>query len=286
MKFVKMEGCGNDYVYVDCTKKPLEHPGDVAKKVSDRHFGIGSDGLILIEPSKVADFFMHMFNMDGSEGAMCGNGIRCVGKFVYDQGLTDQTHLTIETKSGIKTLELHVENGKVSTVTVDMGEPILEAGKIPVDVEYFPHVKEEDQILSYPLFVEGEEVFVSCVSMGNPHAIIYGRDIEELDLTRIGPPMEFHKAFPDRINTEWAEILDESHIKMRVWERGSGETWACGTGACAVAVSSILQGLCKEEVTIHLRGGDLRLYWNRNSNHVFMEGPARTVFAGEISLDD
>ena len=226
-----MQGIGNDYVYVNCFKEKVEDPGEAAIKVSDRHFGIGSDGLILIKPSEVADFQMDMYNADGSRGAMCGNGIRCVAKYVYDYGLTDKTSVSVETASGIKYLDLTVENGKVVLVKVNMGAPILEAAKIPV-------VSEKEQVINEPLLVDGKEYRITGVSMGNPHAITYIDDVKGLDIEKIGPKFEFHPAFPDRVNTEFAKVLDDHTVEMRVWERGSGETLACGTGACAVAAVS------------------------------------------------
>lgn len=278
MKFTKMHGCGNDYVYVNCLSEQVENPQEVAKMVSDRHFGVGSDGLILIKPSDVADFEMEMYNADGSQGAMCGNGIRCVAKYVYDYGLTDKTSISVNTKSGIKYLELTVEEGKVSQVRVNMGAPILEAEKVPV-------VSEKKQVIDEPVRVGEEEYRMTCVSMGNPHAIIYLDDVEHLEIEKIGPQFENHPAFPDRVNTEFVKILDQNTVQMRVWERGSGETLACGTGACAVAVATILNGLTEEnQVTVHLLGGTLQITWDREENCVYMTGPATTVFDGEITL--
>ena len=274
MKFTKMQGIGNDYVYVNCFKEKVEDPGEAAIKVSDRHFGIGSDGLILIKPSEVADFQMDMYNADGSRGAMCGNGIRCVAKYVYDYGLTDKTSVSVETASGIKYLDLTVENGKVVLVKVNMGAPILEAAKIPV-------VSEKEQVINEPLLVDGKEYRITGVSMGNPHAITYIDDVKGLDIEKIGPKFEFHPAFPDRVNTEFVKVLDDHTVEMRVWERGSGETLACGTGACAVAVASILAGHTEDEVEVELLGGCLQIRWDREKNRVFMTGPAVEVFSGE-----
>ena len=274
MKFTKMQGIGNDYVYVNCFKEKVEDPGEAAIKVSDRHFGIGSDGLILIKPSEVADFQMDMYNADGSRGAMCGNGIRCVAKYVYDYGLTDKTSVSVETASGIKYLDLTVENGKVALVKVNMGAPILEAAKIPV-------VSEKEQVINEPLLVDGKEYRITGVSMGNPHAITYIDDVKGLDIEKIGPKFEFHPAFPDRVNTEFAKVLDDHTVEMRVWERGSGETLACGTGACAVAVASILAGHTEDEVEVELLGGCLQIRWDCEKNRVFMTGPAVEVFSGE-----
>ncbi len=286
MEFVKMHGCGNDYVYVDCTTKELENPEQVAIRVSDRHFGIGSDGLILIKSSDKADFFMDMYNADGSRGKMCGNGIRCVGKFVYDNGLTDKTTVQIDTLSGIKTLQLHIENGKVATATVDMGAPILTAEQIPVNTAAFAEaVQPQDTVIAKRITVGGKEYEVTCVSMGNPHAIVYldnSVDMKQFDIEKIGPLFENHPAFPEKVNTEFIQVVDGTHLNMRVWERGSGETYACGTGACASLVATVLNHKCKEEATLHLLGGDLKIQWDRQKNTVLMEGPATTVFRGTI----
>ena len=277
MKFTKMHGIGNDYVYVNCFKETVEHPSEVAIKVSDRHFGIGSDGLILIKPSEVADGKMEMYNADGSQGAMCGNGIRCVAKYMYDYGITDKTSISVETKSGIKYLDLTIKDGKVDTVKVNMGTPILKAADIPVR-------SEKEQVIDEPVMVDGKEWKITCVSMGNPHAITYIDDVKNLEIEKIGPKFENHEIFSDRVNTEFVHVIDRNTVEMRVWERGSGETLACGTGACAVAVSSILNGLTEEEVTVKLLGGDLKIFWDRTENKVYMTGSATTVFDGEISL--
>ena len=277
MKFTKMHGIGNDYVYVNCFKETVEHPSEVAIKVSDRHFGIGSDGLILIKPSEVADGKMEMYNADGSQGAMCGNGIRCVAKYMYDYGITDKTSISVETKSGIKYLDLTIKDGKVDTVKVNMGTPILKAVDIPVR-------SEKEQVIDEPVMVDGKEWKITCVSMGNPHAITYIDDVKNLEIEKIGPKFENHEIFPDRVNTEFVHVIDRNTVEMRVWERGSGETLACGTGSCAVAVSSILNGLTEEEVTVKLLGGDLKIFWDRTENKVYMTGSATTVFDGEISL--
>lgn len=277
MKFTKMHGIGNDYVYVNCFKETVEHPSEMAIKVSDRHFGIGSDGLILIKPSEVADGKMEMYNADGSQGAMCGNGIRCVAKYMYDYGITDKTSISVETKSGIKYLDLTIKEGKVDTVKVNMGTPILKAVDIPVR-------SEKEQVIDEPVMVDGKEWKITCVSMGNPHAITYIDDVKNLEIEKIGPKFENHEIFPDRVNTEFVRVIDRNTVEMRVWERGSGETLACGTGACAVAVSSILNGLTEEEVTVKLLGGDLKIFWDRTENKVYMTGSATTVFDGEIDL--
>lgn len=279
MKFTKMQGIGNDYVYVDCFQETVNNPSAVAKFVSDRHFGIGSDGLILVKPSDVADCEMDMYNLDGSQGAMCGNGIRCVAKFAYDKGIVHKKNISVATKSGIKYLELTVRNNKVSSVKVNMGSPILNAKTIPV-------VSEKEQVINEPLIVNGKTYHITAVSMGNPHAIVYMDDVENLDIAEIGPAFENHINFPDRINTEFVKVIDRHTLQMRVWERGSGETLACGTGACAVAVASTLNGLVDEDVpvTVKLLGGDLEILWNRQENLVYMTGPATTVFEGEIDL--
>lgn len=275
MKFTKMHGIGNDYVYVNCFEETVENPSEVAVKISDRHFGVGSDGLILIKPSKVADFEMAMYNADGSRGEMCGNGIRCVAKYVYDRGLTDKTSLSIETLAGIKYIDLTVENGEVSLVRVNMGAPELLADKIPV-------ISDTKEVIAQPLLVNGKTYDVTCVSMGNPHCITFmEEDVRKLDLTAVGPAFENHEKFPNRINTEFVNVLDKKTLRMRVWERGSGETLACGTGACATAVAAIVNGLTEEEVTVELLGGNLQIRWDREQNLVFMTGPATIVFDGE-----
>ena len=274
MKFTKMQGLGNDYVYVNGFTEKIENPSEVAVQVSDRHFGIGSDGLILINPSAVADFEMEMYNADGSRGEMCGNGIRCVGKYVYDYGLTDKTAISVETLGGIKYLELSVEDGIVVQVKVDMGKPELKAALIPI-------ISEEELVINEPIIVDGTEYKMTGVSMGNPHTVVYMEDIEHLDIEKTGPKFEHHERFPKRINTEFAAVLDRHTVSMRVWERGSGETLACGTGACAVAVSSILNGLTEDEVTVRLLGGDLLIKWDREKDTVYMTGPAEVVFDGE-----
>lgn len=277
MKFTKMHGIGNDYVYVNCFREKVEHPGAVAAKISDRHFGIGSDGLILICPSETADFRMDMYNSDGSQGAMCGNGIRCVAKYVYDYGLTDKTRISVETKSGIKYLELTVKEGKVALVKVDMGAPALEPAEIPAAAS-------GERIVDQPLTVRGNGYRITCVSMGNPHCIVPVADVDGLKIEEIGPDFEHHEMFPDRVNTEFIKVLDRHTVQMRVWERGAGETWACGTGACAVAVACILNGWTERDVTVKLRGGDLQISWDQEKNTVYMTGPAETVFDGEIAL--
>lgn len=280
MNFTKMHGIGNDYVYVDCTKKELKKPEEIAKLVSDRHFGIGSDGLILIKRSEVADFYMDMYNADGSKGEMCGNGIRCVAKYVYDYGLTDKTALTIETLAGIKELVLTIEDKKVAKVRVNMGAPILAPEKIPVLAKKEPVVKE-------PIVVDGREWEMTCVSVGNPHAIVFLEEpVSTFPIEKVGPSFEHHKRFPNRINTEFVEVVSRDRIKMRVWERGANETFACGTGACASVVASVLNGYCNKTVTVELLGGELEIHWNDADNCVYMTGSATTVFDGQIMLPE
>lgn len=277
MKFTKMQGLGNDYVYVNCFEEKVKNPSELAVKVSDRHFGIGSDGLILIRPSEVADFRMTMFNADGSESEMCGNGIRCVGKYVYDYGLTDKTEVSVETLAGIKYLKFLIKDGKVDMVTVNMGEPILKPELVPV-------VGEGDAVIDSPIEVDGKEYKMTCVSMGNPHSVVFVDDVDNFPLHEVGPLFEHHKAFPRRVNAEFCQVIDRTHAKMRVWERGTGETLACGTGTCATAVACILNGKTEDEVTITLLGGDLIIRWDREKNVIYMTGPARVVFDGEIDV--
>ena len=277
MKFTKMQGLGNDYVYVNCFEEKIENPSELAVKVSDRHFGIGSDGLILIRPSEVADFRMTMFNADGSESEMCGNGIRCVGKYVYDYGLTDKTEVSVETLAGIKYLKFLIKDGKVDMVTVNMGEPILKPELVPV-------VGEGDAVIDSPIEVDGKEYKMTCVSMGNPHSVVFVDDVDNFPLHEVGPLFEHHKAFPRRVNAEFCQVIDRTHAKMRVWERGTGETLACGTGTCATAVACILNGKTEDKVTITLLGGDLIIRWDREKNVIYMTGPARVVFDGEIDV--
>ena len=275
IKFTKMHGLGNDYVYIDSINQTIENESSLAKFVSNRHFGIGSDGLILICKSDIADFKMRMFNSDGSEAEMCGNGIRCVGKFIYDKGLTDKTIVKIETLAGIKTLVLNTKDGKVETARVDMGEPILEAEKIPV-------ISKEQPVKNLELEAENKKFKFTCVSMGNPHAITIVENTKEFDVEKYGKILEVDKAFPKKANIEFAQIIDKENIKMRVWERGAGETLACGTGACATAVACNLNGLTGRKVNIELLGGTLNIEWNEKDNHVYMTGPAVTVFDGEL----
>lgn len=279
IKFTKMHGLGNDYVYIDCTNNSnhIENISNLAQFVSNRHFGIGSDGLILICDSKIADFKMRMFNYDGSEAEMCGNGIRCVGKFVYDKGLTNKTEITIETLAGIKTLKLNIENNKVDTVKVDMGEPILEPKLIPV-------ISNEQPVKNLKIKALDKEFIFTCVSMGNPHAITVVKNVDDFDVEKYGKILEIDEHFPKRCNIEFIEILDKDNIKMRVWERGAGETFACGTGACATAVACHLNNYTNSKVNVELLGGTLQIEWNKENNHIYMTGPAITVFEGKIDV--
>lgn len=278
MKFTKMHGCGNDYVYVNCFEETIENPNETAKFVSDRHFGIGSDGMICIHPSDKADFRMAMYNSDGTEGAMCGNGVRCIAKYVYDYGLTDKTTITIETKGGIKELDLTVEDGKVTWVNVDMEAPVLEADKIPVIYD------EEKKVIDKPVIVDGREYRITCVSMGNPHGVVFVDSVDDLDIEKLGPMFEHHPMFPDRVNTEFIQVVDDHTVRMRVWERGAGETLACGTGACASAYASYLNQKTGNKVLVHLLGGDLQIEYDEEKHTIFMKGPATKVFDGEIDL--
>lgn len=273
IRFTKMHGISNDYIYINCMNGQPECPQHLSVEMSDRHTGVGGDGIILICPSEIADFKMRIFNADGSEAKMCGNGSRCVGKYVYDYGLTDKTRITLETLSGIKVLSLHLRDGKVDTVTVDMGEPVLTPCEIPVR-------HDGDSMIDHKVISSGKEYRLTAVSMGNPHGVIFGADPDSLPLEAIGPGLECHDMWQDRANIEFASVLSPSEIKMRVWERGSGETMACGTGACATAVAAVLNGLTGRRVTVHLRGGDLTIEWRPDDNHVYMTGSATTVFEG------
>ena len=275
IKFTKMQGLGNDYVYIDTINQKIENESSLAQFVSNRHFGIGSDGLILICNSEIADFRMRMFNSDGSEAEMCGNGIRCVGKFIYDKGLTNKTTLKIETLAGIKELKLNLKEGKVDTVRVNMGEPILEAAKIPV-------ISSEKIVQNLKLEIEKRKFNFTCVSMGNPHAITFVENVEDFEVEKYGSKIEVNERFPQKINVEFIEIVNKNHIKMRVWERGSGETLACGTGACASVVAGIINNLIERKVVVELLGGSLEIEWNKEDNHVYMTGPAVTVFEGNL----
>lgn len=276
-EFVKMQGCGNDYVYIDAFKYDIEDPSSLSVKVSDRHFGIGSDGLILVAPSKVADGQMIMFNLDGSQSAMCGNGIRCVGKFLYDIKGIKKDVLKIETLCGVKTLNMKVKNGEAVAATVDMGAAILKPSDIPVALD-------GDMIVNKKVDIDGKEYGITCVSMGNPHCVVFEDDVEELSLETIGPKFENNKIFPQRTNTEFVKVIDKNHLRMRVWERGSGETWACGTGTCATVVAACLNGYCNkgEDVEVQLNGGKLVI--NYTDERVLMTGPCVTSFTGVIDI--
>ena len=273
MKFTKMEGCGNDYIYINCFEEVVTNPEQLAITMSERHFGIGADGIVLIMPSEEADFKMRMFNADGSEGEMCGNASRCVGKFVYDRGLTNKTKVSLSTLAGIKYLELHIKNGVVDTVTVDMGEPILEGKKIPTT--------SNRDFVQKELSAEDRVFQMTCVSMGNPHAVTYVEYTEGYEVEKYGKILEIDKFFPKKTNVEFVQVIDETHLKMRVWERGSGETMACGTGACATLVATAKNGICQREADVMLLGGTLHIKWDEKDNHVYMTGPARVCFDGQ-----
>lgn len=277
MKFTKMHGIGNDYIYVNAIEEKVENPAELSKRLSKYHFGVGSDGLVLIMESKVADFRMRMFNPDGTEAEMCGNASRCVAKYVYEKGLTTKTKFTIETGAGIKNVWLHIADGDVKTVTIDMGEPILKPSLIPTILT------DAEPVLMQKLTNANGEYMVNCVSMGNPHCVIFRESIALVDIKKEGPAIECHPAFPKKTNVEFAEVIDSSTIKMRVWERGTGETLACGTGACATLVAARLNGLCDNKVTLKLLGGDLQIEWNEADNHIYMTGAAVTIFEGRVN---
>ena len=277
MKFTKMHGLGNDYVYVNCFMEKVRDPALAARYVSDRHRGIGSDGLILIGPSEKADFRMQIYNADGSVAEMCGNGIRCLGKYVYEQGLTDKTKITVETLAGIRKMVLKVEEKKVIQVEVDMGIPILKADRIPV-------ISEHTMVIDEPITVNGKEYRMTGVSMGNPHAVFYVRNVKRIDINWLGPCFEHHGRFPRRIHVEFTEVKDRHTLCVRVWERGAGETLSCGTGACAAVVASVLNNLTERKVSVKLKGGDLTVEWREDDNTVYMTGPAESVFDGEIYI--
>ncbi len=281
MKFTKMHGIGNDYVYINCFEETVENPSELSIKVSNRNFGVGSDGLILIKPSEVADFKMDMYNADGSQAKMCGNGIRCVGKYVYDKGLTDKTTVTVETLAGIKTLNFDIEEGHVAYVTVDMGSPSFKSSDIALDTV-------KDDMINEILIVNNIGYNVTCVSMGNPHCVIYEgdvKDIEKFDLEGVGRDFENSSFFKEGVNVEFVKVIDKKTLKMRVWERGSGETLACGTGACATVVASYKNGLCENEVEVILHGGSLFITYDAENNRVYMKGSATMVFDGEFTID-
>ncbi len=277
MKFTKMQGIGNDYIYINCFQEKVEDPAALSVRLSERHFGVGSDGIILIKPSEKADCKMEMYNADGSQGLMCGNGIRCVGKYVYERGIAKKNVLTVETLSGIKTLRLTVQNGTVSEVEVNMGRPILKPSKIPAQ---FPG----NRVVAYPLKVNGHEYAVTCVSMGNPHCVVFVKETKQFPVEKIGPEFENHPAFPQRVNTEFVQVLNEKEVNMRVWERGSGETLACGTGACATAVACVLNEQTGRSIQVHLLGGDLKIRWDEESGDVLMTGPAEFSFDGTVNI--
>ncbi|MCR4586409.1 MAG: diaminopimelate epimerase [Lachnospiraceae bacterium] len=288
LEFIKMEGCGNDYVYVDCVKERLPQTDKTALaiRLSDRHFGIGGDGLIFVNPSDIADFEMEMYNADGSRGEMCGNGIRCVAKLVYDRGYVSSEHFTIASMGAVKYITVLPEGGRAKEVTVDMGIPILETEKIPLKL-----AEENIKPVNVPITAGSVQAEFTGVSMGNPHSVIfmdslkgYVGSLDDMPLESIGPSFESHSYFPARVNTEFVETVDRSNVKMRVWERGSGETLACGTGCCATCVAGVLTGRTDRELTVHVRGGDLKIHWNEADGHVYMTGPAREVFTGEFDL--
>lgn len=287
MKFTKMHGCGNDYIYVNGFREhvPQEKKAEAVRFLSDRHFGVGGDGVIFINPSREADFEMEMFNADGSRAQMCGNGIRCVAKYVYDKGLTDSEHITVVSAGSVKCLDLTVERpegepevrGVVTRVRVNMGSPVLEPGRIPV-------IADGESVINEPIYVEEQEYSMTCVSMGNPHAVVFAENVADWKLEKIGPLFENHVRFPERVNTEFVEVLDRQTVFMRVWERGTGETLACGTGCCATAVACVLNGLTDTRITVKLLGGELQIEWDREENTVYMTGPAAVVFEGEVEL--
>lgn len=275
MKFTKMQGCGNDYVYINGFTEKIEDKPAFVRAVSDRHFGVGGDGAIFINPSEEADFEMEMYNADGTRAEMCGNGIRCVAKYVYDKGMTDKEQVSIVSFGNVKYVDLYVEDGLVSSVKVNMGAPILDAEKVPVK-------STKSQSVDEPITVNGKEYRMTCVSMGNPHAVIFMEDIAKFDIVSIGPLFENHEVFPNRTNTEFVEVVDRTHVNMRVWERGTGETLACGTGCCATVVACVLNGLTEDKVTVRVLGGEIEIQWDREANLVYMTGPAVIVFEGEF----
>ena len=277
MYFTKMHGLGNDYVYVNCFAEYVREPGELARLVSRRHFGIGADGLILICPSEKADFRMEIYNADGSRAEMCGNGIRCLAKYVYEHGMTEKKELQIETPAGIRSLWLKTEGNRVEQVTVDMGYPVLQADKIPI-------ISENSRVIQEKITIHQTEYRMTGVSMGNPHAVVYVKRVKGIDISRMGPEFEYHGRFPRRINVEFAEVLGRNRIRVRVWERGAGETLACGTGACAAVVASVLNDLTERQVSVQLEGGELTVLWSSDDGKVYMTGPAETVYDGEIHV--
>lgn len=303
MKFTKMQGCGNDYVYINGFQEKIlaEEKPELVRRLSDRHFGVGGDGVIFINPAEEADFEMEMYNADGTRSEMCGNGIRCVAKYVYDKGLTDSEHITVVSAGQIKYLSMVIkrqhpwDRGTVKRVRVNMGSPVLKPELIPIKLEdNIGRISETtlsdagsagksgDTVVNEPIEVKGKQYRMTCVSMGNPHAVIFTENVRNLELEQIGPAFENHTCFPKRVNTEFVEILDRQHVFMRVWERGAGETLACGTGCCATAVACVLNGLTEPDITVELSGGELQIEWDREQNLVYMTGPAETVFEGEI----
>jgi len=279
VRFTKMHGAGNDYIYIDGYQTDIEDKSKAAIEFSNRNFGIGSDGLVFILPSDIADFKMQMFNSDGSEAEMCGNAARCVGKYVFDNGLTDKKEISLETRAGIKHIKLKDGDRTTRNITVDMGEPILDPNHIPVDID-------EQPVLNYPLDIDGKIWHISCVSFGNPHTVVFTENIDSLDLKTLGPKFENHTIFPKKTNTEFVETLDKNNLYMRVWERGTGETLACGTGACAAVVAAVLNNLCERKVKVRLLGGELNIEWDKTNNHVYMSGKAVTVYEGEILYNE
>lgn len=275
MRFTKMQGAGNDYIYINCIEEIVTNPPELSVRLSDRHFGVGSDGIVLIYESEIADFKMRMYNSDGSESEMCGNAVRCIAKYVYEKGLTDKTEITLETLAGIKVLKLNVHQGFAESVTVNMGAPQLEPEQVPV-------LLSGDAVINRPVNVNNETYNITCVSMGNPHSIVFVEDVDSLKLSEIGPLFESHEIFPKRVNAEFAQVIDRNTIKMRVWERGTGETLACGTGACAVVAAAVLNGKCDEKTEVILPGGRLLIEWDRENNLIYKTGPAEFVFDGEL----
>jgi diaminopimelate epimerase len=277
MKFTKMQGIGNDYIYINCFEEKVEDPSKLSVRLSDRHFGIGSDGIILIKPSDTADCAMDIYNADGSQAMMCGNGIRCVGKFVYERGIVKKEVLRVDTMSGVKTLNLDIQNGRVISVTVDMGVPCFIAKEIPA-------VFSKDEIIDEPVTVDSKEYRITCVSMGNPHCIIFVEDVNRIEIEKIGPEFECSELFPKRANIEFIQIMNNHEIKMRVWERGSGETWACGTGACAAVAACAVNNKTVRQVKVHLKGGNLDIDWDDKTDSIYMKGPAEFVFDGTVEI--
>ena len=285
MRFTKMHGCGNDYIYIDGTREHVENKSELAIRLSDRHFGIGGDGAIFINQSDLADYEMEMYNADGSRGKMCGNGIRCVARYLYDHGMISGGNVRIESYGSVKDIRLNIKDGEVKSVCVDMGQPILEAAMIPADPSAtMEGADEKGRLINVTYAVAGRNRKMTAVSMGNPHAVIFCQDIDQLELDRKGHFFEHSRVFPEGVNTEFVQICDRNNFKMRVWERGSGETYACGTGACASLVAAVLNGKTDRKVTVHLLGGDLEIEWNASDNHIYMTGPTVTVFTGEVEL--